>query len=315
MSDFRNFLEDLDIPFRMQVDLKYKTRIRQGGMCDYWIVPETLYQLETLVRYLYSHKLKFEIVGQTTNLFFKSSFHAFVIISTIKLSKYIIDGDDLVCECGVSVIKIARMCVDKGYKGYYGLVGLPGTVGAAIYNNSGCYDCSLSSMLSNIVFLNENGNIEILDRDSMIFDHRSSILKRRDKRGVILSVRLKIYQGKREDEIDKARKVMNFRKCMDEQSPKTLGSIYSISKPKLSVRIIMKVLRIVNRFYCFDIQKAKKNILLNLYGYKVLNRYVSDRNLNTFIWRDSNAEMYFEKYKKFMEDTNEKLIMEIEIKS
>lgn len=62
-------------------------------------------------------------------------------------------------------------------------------------------------------------------------------------------------------------------------------------------------------------RKVKKNVLLLCYGYRTLEKYISDRNLNTFIWRDGEAESYFGLYEEFMKKTNKQLTMEIEIKS
>ena len=315
MDELKSFLEKAAIPFQEQVLLKQKTWIKCGGKCDYWVVPDTLDQLTELVRYLYTHHLSFEVVGQTSNLFFRESYHAFVIISTIKLSFYSIQDSELNCNCGMNVTKLARIAVNQGYKGFYGLVGLPGTVGAAIYNNAGCYDCSLSSMLCSILFLNEKGEIETLGYQDIAFDHRSSVFKRGEKKGVILSVKLKLYCGNPEIEVAKAEKVKQMRHSIDEQSSRTLGSVYSRFIPTLPVRIITKILSLLHRVFPFDIRKVKKNVLLICYGYRALDKYVSDRNLNTYIWRDGEAESYFGQYEEFMKKTNKQLTMEIEIKS
>ena len=315
MDELKSFLEKAAIPFQEQVLLKQKTWIKCGGKCDYWVVPDTLDQLTELVRYLYTHHLSFEVVGQTSNLFFRESYHAFVIISTIKLSFYFIQDNELDCYCGMNVSKLARIAVNQGYEGFFGLVGLPGTVGAAIYNNAGCYDCSLSSMLCSILFLNEKGEIETLGYQDIAFDHRSSVFKRGEKKGVILSVKLKLYCGNPEIEVAKAEKVKQMRHSIDEQSSRTLGSVYSRFIPTLPVRIITKILSLLHRVFPFDIRKVKKNVLLICYGYRALDKYVSDRNLNTYIWRDGEAESYFGQYEEFMKKTNKQLTMEIEIKS
>lgn len=315
MENLKSFLGKAAIPFQEQVSLKQKTWIKCGGKCDYWVVPDTLEQLTELVRYLYTHNLSFEIVGQTSNLFFRESYHAFVIISTIKLSDYIIQKDELICNCGMNVTKLARIAVSQGYEGFYGLVGLPGTVGAAIYNNAGCYDCSLSSMLCNILFLNEKGEVETLDNRDIAFSHRSSVFKRGEKRGIILSVKLKLHRGNPVTEIVKAERVKKMRHSIDEQSSRTLGSVYSRFVPTIPVRIITKVLYLLHRVFPFDVRKVKKNVLLLCYGYRTLDKYISDRNLNTFIWRDGEAESYFGQYEEFMKKTNKQLTMEIEIKS
>lgn len=57
----------------------------------------------------------------------------------------------------------------------------------------------------------------------------------------------------------------------------------------------------------------KKSILL-LYGYRDLDAYCSDRQINTFIWKDEKAEAAFERYKEMMNKVYKKLQIEIEEK-
>ena len=223
-------------------------------------------------------------------------------------------GDVIFLECN-QYSKEPIMNVDLNILPHYVKAITPEAIGAAIYNNAGCYDCSLSSMLCSILFLNEKGEIETLGYQDIAFDHRSSVFKRGEKKGVILSVKLKLYCGNPEIEVAKAEKVKQMRHSIDEQSSRTLGSVYSRFIPTLPVRIITKILSLLHRVFPFDIRKVKKNVLLICYGYRALDKYVSDRNLNTYIWRDGEAESYFGQYEEFMKKTNKQLTMEIEIKS
>ena len=45
---------------------------------------------------------------------------------------------------------------------------------------------------------------------------------------------------------------------------------------------------------------AEKRIFLFFYGFRDLNNYISDRQINTFVWRDAEAEQKFDCYKEFM---------------
>jgi hypothetical protein len=59
-------------------------------------------------------------------------------------------------------------------------------------------------------------------------------------------------------------------------------------------------------------RRAQKKMLLWLYGYKDLAPYVSDRNVNTFVWRDEEAEQMFAKYKEFIGKVFDDAVLEIE---
>lgn len=55
-----------------------------------------------------------------------------------------------------------------------------------------------------------------------------------------------------------------------------------------------------------------KRILLFLYGYGDLNNYISNKQINTFVWRDADAEQKFDRYKEFMAKVFRNLTIEIE---
>ena len=58
--------------------------------------------------------------------------------------------------------------------------------------------------------------------------------------------------------------------------------------------------------------KAQKILLLKMYGYSDLEQYVSDKSINTYIWKDAMAEAKFDRYKEFMRKVFKDLDLEIE---
>lgn len=323
MKELKAFLVKNNIDYQENISLKKKTWIKQGGFCSFWITPFSTEELKLLGSYLYKNKLGFEVVGQTSNLYFKNSYNPLIIISTLKVIDYyyIGDNDEIVCGCGMNVSKLARMSVQQGYLGFYGLVGLPGTIGGAIYNNSSCFDCNLSSMLISVNYLSSIDGLVTLSKDELGFNHRSSILKQREKEGIILSVKLKIDKtSDKESEIKKSDYVQQKRKLTQEGPLNNLGSIYSNRKMKYNLKNILAK-KIVNLLFKLSIINSSTRILylkklfLFFYGYNYLDKYISDKNINTFIWKDENSESAFEDYKCFMKCVFSDLELEIEEKS
>ena len=223
------FLENNHIEFKRNVLLKNKTWIRTGGKADYWILPCNKEELFLLVSYLYKQNLPFEIIGHTSNLYYYDTYNVNIIISTVKLQSYKEEASYIECECGVSVSKLSKSLVEKGIIGYAGLVNLPGTIGAAVYNNSSCFKCSISERLVSVDFISPSlGNkiVEITAED-LKFKHRSSALKRKEIEGVILSVRIKKEYGEVAIEKEKANQATAIRKLTQEPPKLNLGSVYS----------------------------------------------------------------------------------------
>ena len=83
-------------------------------------------------------------------------------------------------------------------------------------------------------------------------------------------------------------------------------------KKNLRNIVTVMVQNIVGSMRFIPKRRAQKNMLLSLYGYKELAPYVSDRNVNTFIWRDEGSEQMFAKYKEFIGKVFDDAVLEIE---
>lgn len=315
--EINQFLKELSIPFEENVSLSKKTWIKTGGNCACWITPQTVEQLKEACKYLYANNIKFDLVGQTSNIFFHSTYNPQVVVSTVKVNKYEISDDTITCECGVSVIKLAKDCLAKGYAGFYGLVGLPGTVASAVFNNAGCFDCSISSMLLSAEVLYPDGSIQTIQKEDFQYGHRSSAFKRGEKKGIILSVILKVEKATDvEEEYKKSEETKVYRKNKQEGPNRNLGSVYGHREYRHTFknRLLFVLAKIAGMIGINNQKIVHKNLLLKMYGFSDLNHYVSDKNINTFIWRDEMAETKFERYKTFMGKVYKNLQLEIEEK-
>lgn len=311
------FLKDNSIPFEENVSLASKSWIKFGGHVSFWISPVSAKQLEIVCQFLYFNKVVFDIVGQTSNIFFHSTYNPQVVISTVKANQYRVEDYTLICECGCSVMKLAKEMLESGFAGFYGLVGLPGTVGAAAVNNAGCFGCSISSMLVSADVLMSDGTIRTFMKDDFGYEKRSSRFKRGEEKGVILSLKLKLQRADNvEEEYRKSEKTKLYRKVHQEGYAKNLGSVYARKKRKLNLKNLFSSITVktAEKFGVSNSALVKKKTLLWLYGYKDLENYISNKNINTFVWRDINAEQIFERYKQFMAEVFQNLEIEIEEK-
>ena len=311
----KQFLYENSIPFKENVLLSKKTWIKTGGICSYWITPNTLVQLEEVCNYLYTKGIKFDIVGQTSNLFYHSTCKPQVVISTTNINQSVIKGDVITCDCGCNVMHLAKKAMEAGYAGFYGLIGLPGTVASAVVNNAGCYGCSISSMLISADVLMSDGSVRTMVKKDFGFIKRSSVFKRKEVNGVILSVNLKL---KTADDVDgeyrKAERVSIDRKRNQEGYAMNLGSIYATKTRRKNIKNAISAIcvKVAGWIGYSDKAIVQKHTLLRLYGYRDLDQYISNKTINTFIWRDICAEHKFCRYKQFMSKVYRDLKMEIE---
>lgn len=311
------YLQSQNIPFELNVSLSKKSWIKTGGNCAVWISPQTVQQLATSCCYLYANKIVFDIVGQTSNIFFHSSYEPQVVVSTVHVNNYSIQNDVLTADCGVSVMKLAKELLENGYAGFSGLTGLPGTVAAAVCNNAGCFDCSIVSMLQSVELLSPDGEVITVDKDALGYTHRSSALKRKELEGVIIRVTLDLSRADNlEEERAKELAAKQYRAKYQQGYKANLGSVFAsrMLKSNMRNRIASLLSKCLGRKDLLKRRIVFRNLVLWLYGYRDLDAYISDRQINNFVWKDELAERKFARYKQMMDEVYDDAQIEIEEK-
>lgn len=312
------FLINNDIKFEKNVPLKKRTWIKTGGFVSVWIEPCVIESLILLAKFLFENQIKYEIVGHTSNIYYLDTTNPEVVISTKNLTSYQIVGSCVICDCGVRVSSLSRSLVNQGIIGFSGLVSLPGTVGAATVNNSSCFGSEFSSLIKNIsLFDKSNGTIMTVGAESLMYSHRSSLLKNKIIDAIVLSVSLRLIRGNVDDEVRKANEAIEIRRQTQEPPAYTLGSVFANLNERKSIGLFFfkKWYLLLAKAHLGKIP-SRTHLLLKYYGYENLSPYVSDKNVNTFIWRpeiDNKAFVFFE-YCRFMRKAFVNPRLEIEVR-
>lgn len=315
-----HYLDANSIFYETNVDLKKKTWIHRGGMCELFISPSSCNQLLDVAKFLYSVNIKFQLLGHTSNVYILNTSDIPVVVSTRKCNKYQLQDDKIVCESGVSVIHLANDMLKQGIAGFEYLTGLPGTVGAAIYNNSSCKSNSISQLLVSADVLLENGQLLTMSVDDLKLRFRTSIFKDELLRGVIIKMVLKAEHG---DPI----KLQEIAKANNEERSRilegyrqnlgcTVNRCFINGKMPLFYRISTLIYTIILRTLTIEPTERRikqKKFLCTISGYKKIIPYISDKNPIIFIWKDSLADEVFPLYLEFMEKIYRTDKVEIEV--
>lgn len=324
------FLENHAFEYESNANMAEKTWIHRGPIVPFLVIPHTIIQLEEIISFLLEINATYKIIGHTSNLYFKNTFSTDVLISTRKLTSYHEENGMIVCDTGVNVSRLSYYAVEKGYEGFEGLVGLPGTLGAALVNNSSCFNCAVSDLVEELEVLVIEDNhpviIRILDKATMSFQHRSSAIKRGELHAIILRVKLKINPVEDAANLKLiAQKNVELRRETQEGKSQNLGSIFSGVHPKpihlMSfgwTKIGSVILYRIREHFCrhkSTYRLRRNGYLLRLYGYRDIEKYVSPKNINCFVWKDSEADRAFDRYCDFMHKYAKCEAMEIEVLS
>ena len=285
----------------------YKTG---GGKIKNLYLPDTKEELIGLIRQLYKEGNQFYIFGHTSNCYFLPSFSAETVISTRRLYNYKIQERCVICEPGAHIKDIAKKLTNLGIKGYSGMIDLPGTVAAAVYGNAGCFGCETKDIVSSVELLCPNGEVHILSKEDLVFQRRSSALKRKDIEGVILSVTLKKEKGNRSLLINHAEACHKERQQTQPGPANNLGSCFMSGSKTLGLRIVERIIHHIGTLLRLD-RKQRLKLLLVLLGQRRLIPYLYE--MNRFMWIDEQSHNVFQAYVSFYSKIYKNAKLEIQL--
>lgn len=288
-----------------------------GGVVLNYYEPEGYSEFVPLLKSLNGKDV--DVVGHTTNIYFKESYNPENLISTKKLNKWAETENHIICDCGVSMRKLSLWMIENGYKGYEGLVDLPGTIGGAVYGNSGCFGCLVSDLIETVEVLLQNGEIKTFKRDECHFRKRISIFKEGRIKGTILRVTINKIKGDEEELREKARLCTQLRKDTQPSPKCNLGTTYCDFGERTTLGLVIGKLGglYVRLLKLLMLSESKRNKLrwhfeFSLAGGKSVIPYLFSPE--RFIWKDERAHEVFIKYQALLNRLYRNPKMEIEIR-
>lgn len=319
MIQITDFLTENNVAFRKNVDLKTKTWIKRGGIANLWVQPANMEQFRNTVIWMQRNSILFDVVGSTSNCYFLNEYSPDIVISTLLLKRIHQDNDQIICEPGYRMSKLASFCNTLGIAGYEGFIGLPGTVAGAVVNNAGCYG-SLTANCVNSVELIRDGEIITLTNAELQYRHRSSVLKRKEIKGVVTSI---CFDGSKRESTEylvrQSEKFNKQRKTYQEHTHPNLGTIFCELDFKKHY-LLQPIKSVIFRVYRTVV---KNKLSRNFFSTKLFwlfrrggnfKRYVSKYGVQCFTWQDEFADEAFKEYLRFIESQTNKAVIEIEIK-
>jgi UDP-N-acetylmuramate dehydrogenase len=146
------------------------------------------------------------------------------------------DQPQVWCEAGVVIANLARRCASKGLAGLEWSATVPGTVGGAVYGNAGAFGGDMNDNLVWAELLTKSGR-EKLSVEQMGYGYRTSILKRGEKNGIILSALLKLKNSTKEEVSVKIDQFSERRKATQPPGA-SMGSMFKNPEGDYAGRLI-----------------------------------------------------------------------------
>jgi len=174
------------------------TTFRVGGPAELYLTPESVSQLETLIKLFRQLGVPYMIIGNGSNILVGDNGIDGAVIEIGKaIGEIVIDGNTITAEAGVLLSKLAASAARNGLAGLEFASGIPGSLGGAVYMNAGAYGGEMKDVVTEVKYLDENGEVKTISGDMCGFGYRKSIFSGGEK--IILSAALTLTPDNPDD--------------------------------------------------------------------------------------------------------------------
>ncbi len=174
------------------------TTFRVGGEAACLLKVSNSKELSKIITFLRETEHEFFVLGNGSNLLVSDNGYDGVVLKLEgEFGEIKTDGLKIVAGAGVSLSKVAKTALDEGLTGMEFASGIPGTLGGAVVMNAGAYDGEMKQIIEEVTVMDREGNILVLDNDTMEFGYRMSAIKNRPF--IVLSAVLMLQEGEKED--------------------------------------------------------------------------------------------------------------------
>lgn len=206
--------------------MKNNTTFKIGGNADVFCEPESVWELQELLKLLKTNNIKPMVIGNGSNLLVKDNGIRGVVIKIgEKMSNVKVDKNKVEAEAGILLSRLSNFILKNSLKGFECMSGIPGTLGGAVFMNAGAYGGEMSQVVAEVTAMDENGEIKTFKKDELMFGYRKSVFNKNNM--IIVSCVLELEKGNK-DEIEAKIKELTRQRC--EKQPLNFPSAGSTFK-------------------------------------------------------------------------------------
>lgn len=268
----KELMPSYDLPnvrgsYRYNADLSKTNWFGVGGNADILFKPADIEDLSLFIKNK-PKNLPYIVLGVGSNLLIRDAGYRGVVIklgrdfSNISAKDNIIYAGAAALDYNVSVV-----AMDNSIGGMEFLSGIPGTIGGAIAMNAGAYGSDISNILVCAKYIDENGDVNIVNNQAMGYYYRGSNFIKSGN-NIFVSAELKGYKDLQENISKKMEEIKLSRVSTQPIKSKTSGSTFKNPEGHKAWQLIDSV---------------------GMRGYRLGGAMISDMHCNFFI-NDASAK-------------------------
>jgi UDP-N-acetylmuramate dehydrogenase len=220
------------------VSLAQYTSARIGGSADVMVTVRSAQELVGVVTYLRGNGIKFLVIGGGSNLLVSDEgVREVVVLNKAKAIRFDVGEQPSVwAEAGATFSQLAHRAATKGLGGLEWAATVPGTVGGAVYGNAGAFGGDVAHDLIHAEILTEDG-LEAWPVEKLGYGYRTSVLKRGEVRGIVISAQFSLKNALRE-EVSATIEQFSARRKATQPPGASMGSMFKNPEGDYAGRLI-----------------------------------------------------------------------------
>ena len=199
MTDYINvfsfFLKENQI--RLNEPMNRHTTFGIGGPADCFVLPETIEELQMIIKETHKAGLPLFILGGGANLLVRDKGIRGVVACTGRLQKIEREGNLLRVTSGVPTMRVAKAALQYGLSGMEFAGGIPGSIGGAAFMNAGAYSGEMSRVVLSAEAFTAEGDMIIHDKEEINYSYRNSLFM--ENKEIIAQITLRLMPGNKQD--------------------------------------------------------------------------------------------------------------------
>ncbi|NLZ93704.1 MAG: UDP-N-acetylmuramate dehydrogenase [Firmicutes bacterium] len=214
-----------DTAYYLHEDMKKHTTFKTGGPADLLVEPQSISEMQKLMRYVFKKEIPYLVIGQGSNLIVSDKgIRELVVKIGTNLSQCAVNNETIEAEAGATIINVSKEAQKHSLTGLEFACGIPGSVGGAVFMNAGAYDGEIKNILEEVLVLTVNGDLLIRKAKELELGYRTSVMQRNGE--IILKAKFKLQKGNKDDISQKMKELTQRREKSQPLEFPSAGSIF-----------------------------------------------------------------------------------------
>lgn len=236
MNRFKELLDNKNIKYFCDRAVDLYSSFKIGGIAAVAVFPSTVQELCEVVFTAKRLDIKFEVIGNASNILFAFERYNGALIFTSEINSYSLDGKKLYAECGASLVRMSNLAKENSLSGLEFACGIPALVGGAIVMNAGANGSSMSEIVeyTDAFDLKLGERVRIYDNH---YGYRKSIYLE-DSSLICLGASMILSDGDKNEIAERMRQNSEKRKASQPLSLPSAGSYFKRPEGDFAGRLI-----------------------------------------------------------------------------